>query len=279
MFIDEIIRDGMADMMNLKELVIFKVDNIFSYMMSLPDTSSFNIQQDLFSGALPFPYTWFEYNTPIGFYFGLPDAVKNETANEIDFKTTGKQGIYAFQKDNYTILFFIEKFLQDGQYGISRFHIEMDNKLKPINIAALNHESKEICRWEGNIIGKDYAIGILFYILNFLHCKNVTLIPHLLDKKLIKARQRRNKPYFEKTYTLAIEPMRKILNEEGEAQKKGIQHAFHICRGHFRTYEESKKLFGKYAGTFWIPAHTKGDPTIGKINKDYELKVPKEVRE
>jgi hypothetical protein len=89
---------------------------------------------------------------------------------------------------------------------------------------------------------------------------------------MIKARQRRGKPYFERTYTLNIAPMKKVLNEDGQAAVTGIKQAFHLCRGHFRTYDEnSKGLFGRYKGTFWVPAHTRGDEQLGKIGKQYTI--------
>ena len=94
-------------------------------------------------------------------------------------------------------------------------------------------------------------------------------------EKLNRANIKRGKPrpYFEKYYTLQIEPMKKILNTEGQAKTLGLKKAFHICRGHFRTYD-ANPLFGKIKGTFWTPAHTKGDLQRGIIKKDYEIKVP-----
>jgi hypothetical protein len=45
----------------------------------------------------------------------------------------------------------------------------------------------------------------------------------------------------------------------------------HICRGHLRTYTEEKPLFGKVIGTFFIPAHLRGDEKVGTVVKDYQL--------
>lgn len=47
----------------------------------------------------------------------------------------------------------------------------------------------------------------------------------------------------------------------------------HSVRGHFRYYSPEKPMLGRPGahGAFWIPKHTRGDDTIGKIKKDYEV--------
>lgn len=115
---------------------------------------------------------------------------------------------------------------------------------------------------------------IITTALNFLHCKNVSITENHTPKKLIKANIRRGKerPYFERYYTLGIEPMKRVLDTEGKAQSVGVKKAFHICRGHFKTYDD-KPLFGRLRGTFWTPAHIKGNIGRGIVRKDYEIKT------
>ena len=71
--------------------------------------------------------------------------------------------------------------------------------------------------------------------------------------------------------TLDIRPMRKVLEDEGQAATVGLQRALHICRGHFATYSPDKPLFGKHAGTFWVPAHVRGNAERGVVAKDYRV--------
>jgi len=120
-------------------------------------------------------------------------------------------------------------------------------------------------------VAYSYCIAPLFG-LQLLSCKNINYTPLDYSLKFLKHRNKRNKPYFEKYYVIQIEPMRKILDEKGHAQTMGLKYALHICRGHFRTYDE-KPLFGKVTGTFWVPAHIRGDVSIGKIKKDYEIVI------
>ena len=65
------------------------------------------------------------------------------------------------------------------------------------------------------------------YALNFLHCKNVNVEKNGIPEKLIKANIKRGglRPYFEKYYTLGIEPMKKALRSEGAIQETGLRKA------------------------------------------------------
>jgi hypothetical protein len=42
----------------------------------------------------------------------------------------------------------------------------------------------------------------------------------------------------------------------------------HLVMGHFKCYDE-KPLFGRITGTFFWPAHFRGDEKNGKVVKDY----------
>jgi hypothetical protein len=75
-----------------------------------------------------------------------------------------------------------------------------------------------------------------------------------------------------KYYVLNIDPMKKVLDEQGNAEHSGLKRAMHICRGHFATYREEAPLFGKYAGTFWKPMHIKGNASRGIVDKGYSVK-------
>jgi len=120
-----------------------------------------------------------------------------------------------------------------------------------------------------------YVICSLLAI-QFMHCKNVRLEENDPNKKM-PSRVRRHwekkcKEPLKKYYTLNIEPLKAVLSKEGNIEHNGLKKALHICRGHFKTYDE-KGLFGKYKGTFWIPQHTKGDTNQGEVIKNYNVKI------
>lgn len=115
-----------------------------------------------------------------------------------------------------------------------------------------------------------YVAGLA---LSFMHCKNV----HVIDaepevsRQVRRLRSRAGLPPEPKHKTLVIDPMKEVLRREGGSERVGLQRALHICRGHFSHYSDERPLFGKYAGTFWVPAHVRGSTEAGAITKDYRV--------
>lgn len=105
--------------------------------------------------------------------------------------------------------------------------------------------------------------------ISFCHCKNVVR-KETEEFRGDRWHRRSGVPLF-KFYTLDINPMREVLRTEGKSDETGIQKALHICRGHFSSYSEEKPLFGKYAGTFWVPEHLRGSSEHGVVKKDYRV--------
>lgn len=114
--------------------------------------------------------------------------------------------------------------------------------------------------------------------LSFMHCKNVVLTEHAPDFLVNRERRRNDKLPFMRYRTLNIEPMKKVLRSEGGADESGARRALHICRGHFSHYSEDKPLFGRIAGTFWIPTHVRGTHERGVVTKDYAVHPPSNGR-
>lgn len=129
--------------------------------------------------------------------------------------------------------------------------------------------------------------------LSFLHCKNVALKtveepgsleqPPPASRKAQKQKRQKQtairdqqqpvQPPPTVTYhILDVEPMKKVLRTEGQAEQQGLKRAMHICRGHFAHYEEGKGLFGKYHGTYWRAQHVRGEASQGTHIKDYRIK-------
>jgi hypothetical protein len=72
--------------------------------------------------------------------------------------------------------------------------------------------------------------------------------------------------------TINILPMGGARKADGASsdETQGVR-ARHICRGHMATYTEERPLFGKYVGTYWIPAHVRGDKKHGEVIKNYSV--------
>ena len=109
--------------------------------------------------------------------------------------------------------------------------------------------------------------------LSFMHCKNISLQQNEPDRALNNKRRHAGLKPFVRYHTINIEPMKKVLKTEGNSETEGLKRALHICRGHFSTYSEERPLFGRIAGTFWVPSHVRGSIKEGIVVSDYKVKV------
>jgi hypothetical protein len=106
----------------------------------------------------------------------------------------------------------------------------------------------------------------------FMHCKNVTIQSKELPVKLQKAREHRGKLPLFTFKTLEIKPMVKILKKEGQSETLGLQRALHICRGHFKDFQEGPGLGKNHAhGLYWWDSQVRGNREIGAVIKDYKV--------
>lgn len=100
-------------------------------------------------------------------------------------------------------------------------------------------------------------------------------------EEVTPSRQQRRK--MQRTYK--IEPTKHYILKVGQVHGRSIQESDigkpvkqkrrkGIVRGHFKFYGSEYgrgKLFGKYEGAIFIPAHERGDDTVGRIQKDYKI--------
>lgn len=121
-----------------------------------------------------------------------------------------------------------------------------------------------------NIIENSLAPACL--TLCFMNCKNVAIEPVDPPREVNRERKKHGLRPFVRYHTINIEPMKKVLRTEGRVETEGLKKALHICRGHFSHYSEEKPLFGKHAGTFWVPAHVRGTAKQGVVVSDYNVK-------
>lgn len=116
----------------------------------------------------------------------------------------------------------------------------------------------------------DRNAHIMLRTLALLNCKNVSLEENTVSPKLIKKHAKHGRQVTEKFYTLKIKPMGRRSDSDPQGGTSGKQ-SQHIMRGHFKTFTEDAPLFGKLTGTYWWESAVRGNPDVGKINKDYEV--------
>ena len=104
--------------------------------------------------------------------------------------------------------------------------------------------------------------------LSLLHCKNVSAREVEPPGALLKALAKRGKR----------PPVRYSVIEVTGAQTSGgdgsgsdRMYGRHICRGHFKQFTESNKLFGKHTGLYWWDHHLRGSAEKGVILSDYKV--------
>lgn len=112
----------------------------------------------------------------------------------------------------------------------------------------------------------------------FCNCKNTKLVENNLSRQYRRSRIRHNNGYVEKFYTISIDANRcNKSNDRTSTDNYGLngRNSFHVCRGHFKHYGQENPLFGRYVGVVWCPMHTKGDISVGNIEKQYHVEAKK----
>lgn len=110
--------------------------------------------------------------------------------------------------------------------------------------------------------------------LSFLHCRNVRETAMVPPPEVAAQHLRQYKRDLASYHVLEIEPMRHVLAPHA-AGAHGLARALHICRGHFKHYEQ-RPLFGKHRGLFWWDAQVRGTAEAGRVEKDYVVKPPRD---
>lgn len=116
-------------------------------------------------------------------------------------------------------------------------------------------------------------------LLEILYARNVitkTVTPPVaLNKKRVK---HHHEPYDEYRILEVVKGVAKNKNQ-GEVPwdyRPPTERALHLCRGHFKTYTEDAKLFGRYTGTFWWQPSIRGNEKNGVVRKDYAVSMTQE---
>ena len=114
--------------------------------------------------------------------------------------------------------------------------------------------------------------------VSFMHCRNVSSRTVGAEEKRSRSWEKKRGQPLTSYEVLEIDPMREVLESEGQATEKGLGHALHICRGHFKTFTEEAPLFGRVTGTFWWADQVRGKAEHGRIEKDYSVRAVDEER-
>lgn len=128
------------------------------------------------------------------------------------------------------------------------------------------YEREPFGEWKGVFI---LSLNTCLYTICFMHTKNVIQEDVIPPAKLSKAAEKKYKRPLLAYKVLKIRPMGGRRGE-GHVSGEGSPLSLHIRRGHFKTFTEDKKLFGKHVGTYWWDQALVGDKMSGQVVKDYE---------
>lgn len=112
------------------------------------------------------------------------------------------------------------------------------------------------------------------FTICLMNCKNTSVEPVARDPDVNRERQKAGLKPFLRYHTISIEPLKSDSAVAGSMNPAGVRRALHIARGHFATYTAARPLFGKYAGTFWVPSHVRGTAKQGVVISDYRVNAP-----
>lgn len=225
------------DITSIPEMIDFKtIEKVLSETVNIIESS-----KDLFH--LPYPVTIFRIK-------GIPIDV---TSTEY-IKGNIKQIVYSSLVDMNNYFAMSLTFQGDDPVELS-WHINRDGKV-------VDGYEERFNMWT--------IFMPSIYATVLLNCKNVGLAtePQAGLKQMLNRHKNRKKIIYK---ILQINPLKPKTKQDYESIETGIKRALHTCRGHLRTYTEDKKLFGRFTGTYFIPAHIRGTEEFGIINKDYSL--------
>lgn len=265
--------------------VCFKIDNV-AEMLKAGQEPGKEITVDIAKLPClrpPYPYTWFEFSSVAengkAVRIGVLMITGQLTLNQItvEIKLTSKEAqelsperlVDAQGKVSYlSVGVFRQQGEQDviGPLSDSVFLLNKHGALAAHGQEAFNcHKSEEPC-----VRG---AMAVAFQALGLLHCRNVS-VTEKDPPTTINERHRRKHPPMVKYKLLVVRPVQKQASQVAAPGTPGASETpYHICRGHFKTFDE-KPLLGKVKGTFWWGHFARGNKKHGEVIKDYAVEPP-----
>lgn len=116
--------------------------------------------------------------------------------------------------------------------------------------------------------------GNSLLILSLLNAKGTEAASERVPRSITRAVRRQASVPTVEYRKLSLRVMKsktKVCVEDSESDSDAPKKRLHWVRGHFAVYSEEKPLFGKYVGTFWVPAHSRGSIGAGRVEKTYKV--------
>lgn len=158
-------------------------------------------------------------------------------------------------------------FGHDRVRGIARFPVSMNvlTRLESSGTATTAYGGMVKTEYENRF---NHLFAPAWLALAWMNCQNLELRQSGPSPTEMRRRRKRGQPIGldYRRIVLADRYAHRWEKTTGESAKR-----FHSVRGHLATYTAEKPMFGKYVGTFWKPAHVRGDAKLGRINHEYHV--------
>lgn len=265
---------------NSENPILVDINNISHWFYS-HERDEFNENEECILN-LPWVETWFE--------FQLPKNRKYRGKTE-HFDITHTFGIYSKNIDGKNCYYVYTDWKIEEDFGLK---YDEPGKVPAKDIRFLGIVVRDLANLDKQfpIISPNYLMPLspdpsnpenflslfigeillsVYFSTTFLHCNNVEYYEKSHPEKLQRANKKRGKKRQEVYKVLDIGQLKKQSKSQSGDNEDELRTALHICRGHFKTYTEENKLFGKYTGTYWWPMHKRGSKEHGEIKKDYKI--------
>jgi len=260
----------------LERSQVIVADNVAEHWYGFrPEEGRWSIEDDFPNIAPPFALFFIEFGRPRSFAGEKPEMALSRV-----FPHATGFFFDAVERDEggwYVHVIQISEFRKGRPFvPLLEWHIDLNARGE---VEAVRGQMKVNEEVRAALTDNPYAdnLGQFIYpalmTLAFMHCKNVSASQEVPPDRLSRAHERRHGRPLTRYHVLDIQPMRRILDTEGEAQTQGLRHALHICRGHFKTFTDDAPLFGRHVGTYWWPSYARGSADHGVVEKDYRVRL------
>jgi hypothetical protein len=116
------------------------------------------------------------------------------------------------------------------------------------------------------------AANVPLAALTFANCSNtrITEAPSTNWKPSVARRRQQQGQTDVIWHLLEIGGTRKLLAASGNSET-GLKQRLHIARGHFKSFEKGKGLFGRHHGLYWWDQQSRGSRIKGEVRKAYVI--------
>lgn len=270
---------GMAPLWKAKlaQAQVFEISSVADYFYAGTDQEQWDVFADFPCVMPPYDCLWLEY--------AVPPTIRSE-GRVLDTICRGlKVGVFVNTQKTVTptggkalvqgLTVFLEQFGKIvGPSMTSCWSVDDQGKAVSLNpesgnvLYVASHAAHDESCVESQQAYMTFGYPALLAI-SFLNCRNVQVLDHAPEPGMARAHRKKHGLGLTKFKTLEISQVKRVLQSASSASGGDLKVALHMCRGHFKNYNE-RPLFGKHKGMYWWGPAIRGTGPHAVI-KDYAV--------